>query len=137
METQTRSENFYVRKPVTGLYFRADDPERHEIAMSLAGFEFFSEPGAYPRYYEWCVVPFRGHDPKGVDRVGEFVPCLIGFVTRNAYGQVTSDGLGQCLSYDPTEERFSRMVFAVRDEDVPITERHKDVSDRRHFVFDI
>ena len=130
-----RPESFYVREVILGLYFRGDDPKRYRLIREATGFKFFSEPGAYEEYGGWCVVPFREGDPKGIEWVGDLVPHMPGSLSRNPNGQAV--GGTDFLRYDPTSERFSRYIFAVRDEDVPITERHKDVSDRRHFVFDI
>src|SRR3989344_1946664 len=118
-----RPENFYLREAIPGLYFRADDPRRHGIIMEAARFVFYSEPRAYPEYDGWCVVPFRGMDPEGAHRIGVLSPGLgNGSVSRNHYGQITDDGVGMCLSYDPRVERFSRDIYAIRDEDVPEVE---------------
>ena len=134
MEVRRKPKDFYLRDAVPGLYFMADDPERYAIVVNVTGFCFFHEPGC--EYDGWCVVPFRrGLEPRSICDVGRLSPWFPGSLTTNGYGQVIGNHLGACLSYDETKERFSRDIFAIRDEDVPITKEHKSCSDRKHFLF--
>ena len=115
-------EDHYLKRAIPGVYFRADDPTKGGIFLDvLEGFQFYHDP--HCEYDGWCVVPFIDQEPTGITDVGS--TTLRGFGSlqhRNANRQATHDS---SLNYNPAGERFSRRIFAVKDERLPPTDERE------------